>query len=85
MAITVNRVISFEGILSTAIYLAIGLAIYMWLGLPAGAVFSWAEPWLYIYALLWPFVVLWAFLKWAIIAVACIGAVVFLLHLSGRI
>ena len=58
------------------IYLAIGLAVYMWIG--AFAVFTWASPWVYIYMLLWPFIVIWQFLFWVIIgivAVACLIAI----------
>jgi len=81
--IVVKKVFSIEGVLGAAVYLALGLAVYMWLGIDAGVVFSWAEPWLYIYGLLWPFILLYYFLKWAMIAVVLIGAGFFIWAMTG--
>lgn len=84
MAIEVKKVYSVEGALSVAIYLAIGLAVYMWLGIDAGVAFSWASPWLYIYALLWPFVLFLEFLYWLIIAIVVVAVIAFIFILVDR-
>lgn len=57
--------------------LVIGLLVYLLLG--DYQVFSWADPWLYIYMLFWPFVLLFKFLFWALI----IAVVIFVIAYSA--
>ncbi len=71
--VIVKRVFSFEGLLSTAVYLALGLGLFLWIG--DFTVFSWGDPYLYAYALLWPFILIYHFLKWALIAAILVGIV----------
>lgn len=60
-------------------YLAVGLLVYMLIG--DYTVFTWADPFVYIYAFLWPFVLLFTFLKWALIAVVVVVIVIFVYKL----
>lgn len=60
-------------LLSVAIYLGLGLGVYMLLG--TFGVFVWADPMVYVYMLLWPFILIWTFLKWAFIAAILVGIV----------
>ena len=62
-------------LLGAAIYLGLGLGVYMLLG--SFGVFAWADPMVYVYMLLWPFVLLWEFLKWVFI-IGVIAALIFL-------
>ena len=57
-----------NGIIGGAIYLALGLLVYLWLG--TYSMFGWADPWIYIYMALWPIVIIWkAFVLFLIIAI----------------
>ena len=47
-----------NSILGLFMYLAIGLAAYLWL---SDVSFSWASPWVYIYMVLWPFILFFKF------------------------
>lgn len=58
------------GLISTASYLAFGILIYMWLG--TYAVFSWVDPWLYMYMAFWPFILIWNVFIWAVLIVIVI-------------
>lgn len=46
-------------------YLVVGLLIY--LGLGEYAVFSWVDPWLYVYMVFWPLVLIFEFIFWAVV------------------
>lgn len=59
------------GLIGGLIYLAIGLLWHLVTG--DYEVFSWANPWLYVDALLWP---LWL-LGWVILAIIAIIAIIF--------
>ena len=59
--------------ISGALWLCLGLLVYLWLG--DYTVFSWSDPWLYIYMVLWPFPLLFNFVIWAIIIALIIGAI----------
>ncbi len=59
----------FDTLFGYVFYLAIGLAVYMWLGIDAMADFSWSDPWLYVYMCLWPFVLIWAVFWYILIGV----------------
>lgn len=72
--------VDFTSLLTAAAYLVIGLLVFLWLG--DFTVFTWADPWVYVYALLWPFVLFLIFLKWAIIAVFLILIVFLGIHLQ---
>ena len=68
--------IKVNGILGFAIYLALGLAVYMWLG--TFDVFSWVNPDVYIYMFLWPFILFFKALFWVVIVVVVVIVGIFL-------
>ncbi len=47
-----------RGMLGTLIYLAFGLLVYLVLFEPESG-FSWADPWVYIVAVFWPFALIY--------------------------
>ena len=49
-----------KGILGTLMYLAFGLLVYVVLFQPEAG-FSWANPWVYIVAVFWPFALIYKF------------------------
>ena len=49
-----------KGLLGTLMYLAFGLMIYVVLFQPESG-FSWANPWVYIVAVFWPFALIYKF------------------------
>lgn len=49
-----------KGLLGTLMYLAFGLMIYVVLFQPETG-FSWADPWVYIVAVFWPFALIYKF------------------------
>ena len=59
------------GLMSTAMYLAIGLLVYLWLG--TYAVFGWVDPWLYVYMVFWPFILIWNVFLWILLCAAIVG------------
>lgn len=62
--------------------LIIGLLAYLWLG--DYTVFSWADPWLYVYMVFWPFILIYYFFLWvAGIAIVC-GIVYWLMKTFTR-
>lgn len=67
-------------ILCAAVYLALGLGVFLLIG--DFTVFTWADPWLYVYGLLWPFILMYHFLKWAVIAIVLIGLVFIVVRLA---
>jgi len=63
--------IQIKGFVSSAMYLVLGLISYMMIG--EYTIFTWTDPWLYVYMVFWPFIWLWIFLFWfAIIAALCL-------------
>lgn len=72
-----------SGIIGALIYLALGLAVYMWLG--DYTVFMWTDPWVFVYMLLWPLILFFKALYWALIIVAAVAVIWFLvLFVEGR-
>ena len=65
--------LKFPGFIGGFIYLALGLGVYMWLA--KYETFSWAEPLLYVYMALWPFILFLEVLYLVLIAVAAFVAV----------
>lgn len=55
-------------------YLIIGLVMYLWFG--EFTVFSWADPWLYVYAMFWPLVLIYNIAYWMLIVVVLMLVVV---------
>ncbi len=49
-----------KGILGTLMYLAFGLLVYVVLFQPEAG-FTWANPWVYIVAVFWPFALIYKF------------------------
>jgi len=65
--------IQIKGFVSSAMYLVLGLISYMMIG--EYTVFTWVDPWLYVYMVFWPFIWIWVFLFWfAIIVGVCFVA-----------
>ena len=57
-------IINIQNLVGLAVYLGIGLLVYLLLYAPA--VFSWANPWVYVVALLWPLALAWEII-WVVI------------------
>jgi len=60
--------------ISGAVYLGIGILVYLILG--AWSVFTWSDPWLYVYMALWPFIIMWNLFIW-LMAIILIGLVIY--------
>lgn len=67
--------IKISGLAGTAVYLGLGLLVYLWLGVYME--FSWTDPWVYVYMALWPFVLFFKALFWVIIIVVAIMVIFF--------
>jgi len=63
-------VVKVGGPIAAIFYAAIGLLLYLLFG--EYEVFSWVDPWVYVYIGLWPFLVFWWFI---LIAICIIGLV----------
>lgn len=68
--------IQVKGLTGLVIYAALGIVTYLILG--TFSIFTWADPWLYVYMALWPLVWIWTFFVWAVIiaAIVIIGVVI---------
>lgn len=51
-----QTVIKIGGFVGLTVYLAIGILSYLWFG--EYEVFTWTDPWLYVYVGLWPFLLI---------------------------
>jgi len=68
--------IRIKGLGGAIVYLGIGLLVYMLIYAPD--VFTWSDPWLYIIAAIWPFMLAWEFIViifWIALAVCAVIAV----------
>lgn len=57
-------------IFGTLVYMALGLLVYLWLG--EFTVFSWQDPWVFVYLMFWPIVLVWNAFLLAVVVVAAI-------------
>jgi len=69
--------IQIKGLIATAMYFALGLISYLLIG--EFTIFTWADPWVYIYMAFWPFIWFWVFLIWALI-IAGVCLLIYLLN-----
>lgn len=70
-----QTVIKIGGFVGLTVYLAIGILSYLWFG--EYEVFTWTDPWLYVYIGLWPFLLIFwgGVLMLGIVAVIALCAV----------
>ena len=69
----------FPGIIGAFMYIALGLAVYMWLG--NYETFSWTAPLLYVYMALWPLMLLLEVMYLILIGVAAFVVVLVAIHI----
>lgn len=73
---TIETTVSLGSPLAVLCYLAIGLLLYLLFGVEPSATFTWADPWLWIYMVLWPFcAIFWIIIFVIAIVVFCWGLI----------
>ncbi len=65
-----------RGMLGTLIYLAFGLLVYLVLFEPESG-FSWADPWVYIVAVFWPFALIYKLTVAIVLLIVIAAAIAF--------
>lgn len=68
--------IKISGLLGACVWLGFGLLSYIMIG--EYSVFMWADPWVYVYMVFWPFIWAWTIFWWALAVVIVIVLVIVL-------
>ncbi len=71
-----KKIAESRGMLRTLMYLAFGLMVYVVLFEP-DAGFSWADPWVYIVAVFWPFALIYKFTVAIVLLIVIAAAIAF--------
>lgn len=62
--------IEFKGVAGFVFWCMLGLVSYLVIG--DYTIFTWADPWLYVYMLFWPAVWVWFFFFWFMVLLGCV-------------